>query len=274
MFGFFRRKMGEAAFTSIAAEVGGVLQAQHAMPPNLCKEEAATQPECNVLHLRGDPPIGEWSDEAVYAETRSVFVVPAAYGQPKIAILSDAHCHNIRLWELSTDTPPRFLRERPAQLCLPNGPPHMCFPLAASFLPGGNVALEIAYTDPAMRGALYLYSPGTNEFHRIDQVQAACSARRGPHNEVETLMAASDAKLVICRNGLIRLRAEVYCTRHNHILLFSPRYPQGLEVIRLGLDDGNLGEYAMQGTTLWMNTHDIRNPPKDYIWSLDLHRVL
>jgi hypothetical protein len=58
-------------------------------------------------------------------------------------------------------------------------------------------------------------------------------------------------------------------------MLFSPQHPQGLEVIKLGLDDGNVIDWTVIDKTLWLRTRDRRNDelPDGMVWSLDLSSV-
>jgi hypothetical protein len=95
-----------------------------------------------------------------------------------------------------------------------------------------------------------------------------------PFSSFETLVATADARLVKYRTGVIRLSAGNFAYQYEHVLLFSPRYPQGMAVLKLGIDDGNVRAWAMQGKTLWLQTHDKRKQPKNFTWSLDLNRVL
>jgi hypothetical protein len=47
-----------------------------------------------------------------------------------------------------------------------------------------------------------------------------------------------------------------------------------LEVLKLGIDDGNVRAWAMQGKTLCLQTQDKRKQVKDFAWVLDLNKVL
>jgi hypothetical protein len=44
-------------------------------------------------------------------------------------------------------------------------------------------------------------------------------------------------------------------------------------VLKLGLDDGNVRRWAMNGHTLWLDTVDLRTNAT-FVWSLDLSKVI
>lgn len=93
---------------------------------------------------------------------------------------------------------------------------------------------------------------------------------------LDTRAAGADRALLLYHTGELRLRAEVYVREYDHILVFSPPHPQGLEVLKLGLDDGNVVDWLVAGKTLWLHTQDRRNEkqPGNFFWSLDLSAVL
>lgn len=272
MFGLFGGGKSAEAASVIAPELGALLQKQSKMPPTSAAPSQASNTACRIAQLRGHAPSGEWVPEAIPEQTQPAYIVPGAAGQPALAILADADFH-LQVWELSADEPARFVKQRPAKLDPAQQAWGMYFPLAVACLPGHQVAVAVGYTAPMMKRALYLYSVDLNQFRRIDDIESDMSGPP-PFSSFETLAVSPTAKLVNYRTGLIRLGAENYVNRYNHILLFSPSHPQGLEVIKLGLDDGNLREWAMQGKTLWLRTHDKRKQPQDFVWSLDLQRVL
>lgn len=271
MFGLFGGKKTDTPVTSVAPEVGSALHAQQTGPSTLATIGVPNESDCRVLQLRGQPPDGAWSDQAVAGETRPVFFVPAEHGQPALAMVSDPKAR-MHIWELSQDAPPRFIRERPVALGPDQASWLMYFPVAMACLPGDRVAIAVSYTAPAMKEALYIYSHTTNEFRRIDTIEPEMSGPP-PFSSFETLSAATSAKLVNFRTGAIRLGSGNYVYRHNHILLFSARFPNGLEVVKLGVDDGNLRQWAMVEKTLWLRTHDKRKSAAEKIWSLDLSKV-
>lgn len=271
MFGLFGGGKSAETASVIAPQLAALMQKQSKMP-QISPASQGGDAECRIAQLRGHAPTGEWVPEAIPEQTQPVYVVPAAAGQPALAILADAEFH-LQVWELSSDKQARFVKRRPVKLEAAQEAWGMYFPLAVACLPGRQAAVAVGYTAPMMKRALYLYAADSNQFRRIDSIESDMSGPP-PFSSFETLAISSNAKLVNYRTGVIRLGAENYVYRYNHILLFSPSHPQGLELIKLGLDDGNLREWAMQGKTLWLRTQDKRKQPQDFVWSLDLQRVL
>jgi hypothetical protein len=129
--------------------------------------------------------------------------------------------------------------------------------------------------NPRTRHALFLYDIAANAFHKVGDA-VLDSSSGAPERMFETWPLAPDGAMVLWHSGEIRVKAEVYVRERDHLLLFSPRHPQGLEVLTLGLDDGNVERWAMVDHTLWLETVDARNidKPAAFVWSLDLSKAL
>jgi hypothetical protein len=58
-------------------------------------------------------------------------------------------------------------------------------------------------------------------------------------------------------------------------IVVSPRHPDGLEIARIGIDDGNVRGWRFSGHKLWLQTSDDRgDAARRFVWSLDLTGVL
>ena len=112
----------------------------------------------------------------------------------------------------------------------------------------------------------------------LDHCRTVLRGRRSPARRllVHNAIATYTCVMVLWHSGQLRVRAEVYVRERDHLLLFSSGHPQGLEVLSLGLDDGNVERWAMVGHTLWIETVDARNieKPVSFVWSLDLTKAL
>jgi len=80
--------------------------------------------------------------------------------------------------------------------------------------------------------------------------------------------------LLLYHTKAIRITADNYAYENDHILLFSPHFPQGLEIVRLAIVDGNVRSWGMLGKTLWLQTVEKRKKSQEFFWSLDLSKVL
>jgi len=272
MFGLFNSKKSVKPVTTVATEVGAALQSHTAVPAQLSPPVAPAYPACKLAHLRGLPPDGQWVSDEVLGETRRVYILPGVAGQPLLAMVADANMH-LQVWELSNDKIARFVKLRPVQLDAAQGAWELYCPVAVACLPGNQVALSVAYHATYKKEALYIYTPATNQFRRIEVIEPDMSSGP-PFTSFETLAATPEAMLILYHTGLIRLSAENYAYQDDHVVLFSQRLPQGLEILKLSIENGNVRAWAMQGKSLWLETQDRRKKTVDFSWSLDLGKVL
>ena len=272
MFGLFNGKKSAKPKTTVAIEVGAVLQPHDGVPAQLPPPVVLAHPPCTLAHLRGIPPDGQWAPKEMSGETRCVYIIPATAGQPPLAITDDDKEH-MQVWELSNDKAARFVKPRPVNLDAAQASWGGYYAVAAAMLPGNQVALSVGYHAPYAKEALYVYTPATNQYRRIETIEPHMT-NGPPFTSFETLAAMPEAILVLFHTGRVRLAPEDYVYQDDHVVLFSPRHPLGLEIVKLGIDDGNVRAWAMQDKTLWLQTQDRRKKPKDFCWSLDLTKVL
>lgn len=272
MFGLFGKKTIKPA-SSVAPEVGATLQAATAVPAQLPPPVTPAFPACQVAHIRGTPPAAQWAPAEVTGETRRVYRIPATSGGVALAVLEGADANDVQVWELSGDTPARFVQPRQVVLDPAQASWTLAYPTAVSCLPGQQAAIAIGYHDPIRRDALFLYNTATNRFRSLGRIETDTSTGP-PFVPFEVLAAAPQAMLVLYHTDPIRLGADRYVYQYDHVFLVSPRHPQGIEIIKLGIDDGNVRAWAMRGKTLWLQASDRRGQARDFTWTLDLEKVL
>ena len=143
-----------------------------------------------------------------------------------------------------------------------------------NLLPGGDRLLFIiSYSDPIRKTALYTYSTSNNKFHFInnnvrDNIQIDQYYKLYP--------ISKDSIIAVYYSGRTRQAAEFYHNYYNHLLLFSPDYPDGLEFLKLGIDDGNVETLLLKDDVLYLETWDIREHghPKQRFFSINLRTLL
>jgi hypothetical protein len=274
MFGFFDRNKGRKTGTVVSPEVGNPLQPEPRIPAELPRPADPSFPLCQVKYLRGEPPAAEWAREEVHGETRRVFLIPAPAGQPALAVLaSSGKPKRVQIWEVSTEPALRFVKQRPVALDPLQESWVLAYPEAVSCLPVNRVAIAVGYHEPTKKLALYLYTPASNQFRRIDLIEPD-RAGPPPFTPFEILAVSPNAALVLYHTEAIRLGPDDFVFQHDHVVLFSASRPDGLEILKLSIDDGNIRAWAVDGKRLWLKTSDPRKPPGDYVWSLDLSKVL
>lgn len=273
MFGLFKSKKSAMATSVVHAEVGTALVAAAAFPAGSAQAAAAAASRCDKVAIAGKPPAAQIVAAAVPGQTSSGYRASGLAGQPPLVFANrPGKRPSFELWELGSKDA-NFQQQRPVQLdpAQPQWAGYLL--LGLDCLAAGKLLAAVHYNEPEPRDALYLYDPAPNSFQRIGAVEPDTSAGL-PYRYYETLAAGPAATLL--RYGLMaqRLAAEVYVNQLNHGLLVSARHPQGLELLRLAIDDGNIRRWALQGRTLWLATSDERDArkPVHKVWTLDLSK--
>jgi len=275
MFGLFK---GQAAPlpSVVAPELGARLHRETAfpaLPPALPK---AAYDHCKPTRVAGTLPQARFVEADTNEHGVAAWRIAPHDGVPPLALVNVSGLHpHVELWELGSDAAPSFVRQRDLRIDAGQQTWGVSRALDAACVPGGRLVVGMAYADPLTRHALYLYDLRANAFRKLgDAVRDSSTGL--PGRLFQTWPVAPDGALVLWHSGEIRLKAEVYVRERDHFMLFSPRHPQGLEVLALGLDDGNVERWAMVGRTLWLETVDARDVarPRTFVWSIDLAGVL
>ena len=273
MFGLFRgSKPARSTTTEVAAEAGAVLVRASAFPAAVPAAATAAFGNCRRLAMDGVPPAAKLLAEAIRGQTTTAYRIDGLAGQPPLLLANIRGAHpRIDLWELGDGD--RFARPRPLLLeaAQPNWVGFLLQSVAC--LPQQRLLLAVSYTEPEPRDALYVYDIAGRTFAKLGRVDPD-PEQPGRHFEVRAI--AADAAIALYFSDVRRQGPERYLNQYHHLRLYSPRYPQGLALLRLGIDDGNIERWAMVGKTLWLDTVDARDAgqPKRYVWSLDLSSLL
>jgi hypothetical protein len=278
MFGLFKKK-AEALPSTVAPELHAQLKRETTFPHQRVPTDNTG---CTTARVDGTPPAAHFVDANFNErQTRDAFRVPSRDGLPPLAIVNGGEVARPRFWELASDAADAaFVREIPVQL----DPAEKSWIVAGArdvgCLPGPWLTLGLGYSTGRPFEYIALYNRETHQVRKIaDAVSAGYSVYddSSGHSDslLETRPAGPDRALLLYHTDQLRLRAEVYVRKYDHIMLFSPRHPQGLEVIKLGLDDGNVTDWTVIDKTLWLRTRDRRNDkqPDGMVWSLDLSSV-
>ncbi|WP_293371022.1 hypothetical protein [Nevskia sp.] len=272
MFGFFRGSKPSRTTTEIAAEVGAVLAAASPFPAHAALPPTGEFGSCRKLAIDGVPPAAKLLDEPIRGQTAKAYRVDGVTGQPPL-VLANIRGDNPRIdmWELGDGD--RFAVQRPLLLeaAQPNWVGFLMRDLAC--LPQRRLLLSVSYTEPEPREALYVYDIAGETFTKLGRV---APDPRYLHHFFEVQPIAADSAITLYFSDVRRLGPERYVNQYNHLRLHSPRFPQGLALLKLGLDDGNIERWTIVDKTLWLDTVDARDPrqPKRFTWSLDLSKVL
>lgn len=264
-----------AATTQVHPDVGAPLAAHAALPEGLAMSDA-TAP---VVQIDGDPAPGRpVVESAPPTAPRDAFVVPGGLGLPAIALVNvrEGGQARVALWTL--DAPSHggvsvFAQQR--QVRLP----------AAEAIVGWQASQVVVL--PRLQCLVVLRHDDVPRTARVAVLDLASGALRllgvaepDPFERtvvhVAALHAGADGVLVRWHAGRVPLGHWGDVAREDRIVLFTPSERDGLEVLRLALDDGNVRAWGLQDTTLWLHAIDgrLRPQPRLFTWSLDLFRVL
>lgn len=273
MFSFFKDKSAAKIETTVHADVGALLVRQQGYPSKQPTSTSAPAPK--QLALDGVPPQASLLDQPIVGQTTKAYMIEAAAGNPALALvnISGAQAH-IELWELGAGEKPVFTRKRAVRLDSAQDSWSAFLLADVTHLPGNRLLVAVFYYAPQVKQALYVYDIAADAFTKIanvvpyntiDQQQFFAAQSVGPDNVIVQYYTSS-----------IRLAPEVYYNTPSHLRLFSPRYPQGLEILQLSAADGGIERWTVIDKMLWIQSRDPRErgKPKDFVWSLNLEKVL
>ncbi len=272
MFGIFGSRKAARTETVVSPALAAALTRADAAPAEVPPAPVTDFGRCEGRHLEGGKREGLLLDPNAF-DYHEVSGIP---GQPAIAVLDVRdHGPSVEIWELGAGTPVRFERQRTVQFDPGQAGWTAFSTVGVACLPVHQVLIGLDYSEPQGRTALFVYDVASNGARKLANIEPdPNSFLRG--NFFATLPVAPDAVLVLFHTDQERLGPERYVNKYDHLMLFSTRYPKGLEILKLGVDDGNVRRWDMVGSTLWLDTLDARNPaqPVKFTWSLDLSKVL
>jgi len=272
MFSLFKDKRAAQGETRVHPDAGATLARQSSFPS--AQRSVPVAPAVQVRALRGVPPKAELLDQPIPGETTSAYLVDGPGGQPPLAVvnISGARAH-IEIWELKSAGKPVFARSRPVRLD-PEQDSWTSFLLSdVARLPGNRLLLAVFYYAPQVKQALFVYDVAAGSYTKIANVVPYADNRQ---KFFEAQWVAPDTALVSYYTGRTRIAPEIYYNTPTHLRLFSPRYPQGIELLQLAAADGSVARWSVLDKTLWLESRDTRKPrePKTFAWSLSLENLL
>lgn len=274
MFGFFRgSKPSRSTTTEVAAEVGATLVAAPSFPV----AEPAPPPvsefgSCREMAMEGVPPDAKLVNEQIRNQTTTAYRIDGMAGQPALVLANIGGAHpRIDLWELGDSE--RFAAQRPVLLESAQRKWVGFLLQDVACLPQRRLLLAVFYNEPEPRDALYVYDVADKAFTPLGRI---APDPQHLHSFFEVRPLSADTAVVRYSSDVRRQGPERYLNLYNHLRLYSPRYPQGLALLKLGIDDGNIERWMIVGKTLLLDTVDARDArqPKHHIWTLDLSKVL
>ena len=266
IFGLFKSKFT----TSVSPQAGTSLVREAAWPAALPAPPAASYPQVRNVSIEGGlPPAG------TLAATRAEHPAAEAFVIDTLAVVNTYEPERrTQLWQLDAREPRRFDKQRSAPFDPAQAKWLMYSAESVLALPGRQVLIQLKYHRPQATDGLFVYDAEADRIRSLGNVEPDWS-RGLPFRFVDSLQLRPDAVLVRYQTDKERLGPQRYVNHFEHLVLFSPRHREGLELVKLGLDDGSVRRWGLSGSKLWLQTVDERaSPPREAVWSLDLARVL
>ncbi len=271
---FKRLRSGRAAGpTTVAAALAAELVGQAAMPEDLRAESVLAAPH----QTDGDPAPGRPVVAVAPASPRDVFLVPGGLGLPAIALVNLRDPEpRIEGWTLDSSAPTdgsTFAQRRdlrwPTRLASGGWQVAQAVPL-----PRLQCLLVLRQEADPRTALVAVMTLADGRLRELGRAEPDPFEPDPVH--VAALRASPDATIVRWHEGRVRLGRWGDVAAIGRVMLFTPLERDGLEVLRLSLDDGNIRGWGMAGSTLWLQAIDGRLHPLPRVccWTLDLSRAL
>jgi len=272
ILGLFKGKTSSV----VDASVGAPLVRQPALPATFTAPATPGYPQ--VRDLGGDalPPAGKLTPQESDSQPIRAYVAPGSAGHPGVAVVNIYEPRReTQLWQMAPHDDLRFGSRRAAQFS-PDQARWVAFDAeSVTALPAGRVLIHLTCDKPVPTDGLYVYDLAADRLALLAEGVTPDWSQGLPFKFVDTLQVTPDAVLVLFHSDKERLGPQRYVNRFDHLMLFSSAHRDGVPVLKLGLDDGNVRQWGLVGKTLWLRTSDDRGAkPREAIWSLDLAKVL
>jgi hypothetical protein len=269
MFSFFGNKTSAGTtVTVVDPSVGAELKPATELPPEgtLPAEERAS---CMKMRYSGNYPNFTFEPDDRAEGSEKAFVV-RGYGDGALAFINSPD-GRFNIWTLNPDN-----LEAGQEISVGRFHPQQdawtrYYIADIACLPNNRLLIAVGYRDPRPKAVLLLYDITASSLKLIADAEPDTQGRQ----YYDYAPLSGNAAIAIYYTGMRRQAAEIYFNDYNHMLLFTPAHPDGLEILKMGIDDGNIRAWSVVDRVLYLKTVDERNQQrKEGYWSLDLSRVL
>jgi hypothetical protein len=268
-FGLFKSKSP----STVDPSVGAALVREAAFPKGEAQPPVPAYPQVRRVSLTAAPPEGRVSPTDIEQNPADAYILEGAAGTTAL-VNTYKPKRRCELWELDPKDPTRLVRQLPLPLEADMSKWVMYGVGDAIALPAHRLLIQVRSFVPNPVDRAYVVDMRAGTTHGLGIIRPDWPAGL-PFHFLDSLPLAPDAVLAVYRTDDVRLGPQRYVNRFDHLMLFSPRHPDGVEIARIGIDDGNVRGWRFSGHKLWLQTSDDRgDSPKQFVWSLDLSRVL
>lgn len=267
MFSFFSKNKATATF--VHASVDAKLTKLTSFPPK--KQTEMQTPKALKVKVQGETSITLSKNHDYIDTTQSAFVCQT--GSP-IALVNNQQSARFDVWELDSIDSLKPLKKVVTNALSSESNSWINFSVVdVACLPEQQLLVAVNYYDPRSKIALYLYDVPKKHFSIFSEAETNAQNLEQYFTQKNLINGES---IIIYYSDTKRKSAEIYHNYFNNIVLFSDNHPQGIEILKLSIDDGNVEDWQVKDKKLLLHTVDNRDhkDPKTYYWSLDLSKVL
>lgn len=268
MFSFFNKNKTTATF--VHASVDAQLTKLSSYPANSHQLEHQTQKTIKAK-VQGDASITLSLEDSYIEISHSAFVCNSA---SPVALVNNQKNARFDVWELDSISSLKTIKKVATNELNAQSNNWITYSVVdVACLPQQQLLVVVNYYDPRSKIALYRYDISNKQFSIFSE---ADSNAQNLDKFFEQKDLESGETIIIYYGETKRKSAEIYHNYFNNIVLFSDNHPQGIEILKLSIDDGNVKEWQVIDKKLLLHTVDNREhkDPKTYFWSLDLSKVL
>ena len=268
MFSFFTKNKAEASL--VHASLGAKLTKLASYPSSSFQPEHHNQ-NCFKAKTQGQAPMALTREDAYIETSQSAFVYNSA---SPIAFINDQENARFDVWALESMNSLKPLKKVATNVLSAQSKNWINYSVVdVACLPQQQLLVTVNYYDPRSKIALYLYDTSNQTFGIFSEADTNAQDL-GKYFEQKDL--ENGETIIIYYSDTKRKSAEIYHNYYNNIVLFSDKHPQGIEILKLSIADGNVEDWQVINKKLLLHTVDNRDhkDPKTYFWSLDLSKLL
>ena len=270
MFSFFTKKNKVTpTFVHVSMEAKLTKLSSYPASPYFAEPNIG---KCIKVQVQGSPPILLNIIDGYIATSQSAFVWRSA--STPLALINNQEKARFDVWELESISSLKPIKKVSTNVLDSKSQNWLNYSVVdVACLPEQRLLVAISYNDPRTKIALYLYDTFNQQFSIFSEADEN-TQHLGKYFEQKKLN--SGETIIIYYSETTRKSAEIYHHYYNNIVLFSDKHPEGIEILKLGIDDGNVKDWQVVDKKLLLHTVDGRDnkDPKTYFWSLDLSKLM
>jgi hypothetical protein len=271
MFSFFTKK-DITTPTTIHSAIGHQLVELSSYSKADTANGDSNTSSCQKVKVQGQPPRTLSPADNSTETYEAGFIVESELGD--IALINNPDEFRFDLWSLASDDKLALDQKILTKPLSPEADNWVNYSVAnVACLPNNKLLLAVNYYDPRPKIALYLYDLSDKTFTFFAHAEANA---QDLYKYFEQKSLSNTESMIVYYSDTKRKSAEIYHNYYNHIVLFNDQFPEGIELVKLGIDNGNIIDWQLNHNKLQLHTRDNREHKSPHIryLSLDISKML